>query len=82
MPYIASSLYSSEGRAGKGQTLLERVNFLLPCNKSNVNVSHKLSFVFLTLRRLKHYCVLLMCVPVSYNYMNVMYTLYKATKRV
>ena len=82
MPYIACSLYSSEGRAGKYQTLLERLNFLLPCNKANVNVSHKLNFVFLTLRSVKHHSVLLMCNSAGYDYMNVMNTLYKATTRV
>ena len=77
MPYIASSLYSSEGRTGTGQALLELLNFLLLCNKSSVNVSHRLNFVFLTLRRFKHYCVLLMYLSVSYDYVNVMHTLYK-----
>jgi len=50
MLYIAFILYSPEGRAGTGQTLLERLNFLLPCNKSDV--SHKLNLVFLTLNLL------------------------------
>jgi len=50
MPYIASGLYFSEGRSDTGHTLLERFNFLRPRNKSNVNASQKLNFVFLLLK--------------------------------
>jgi hypothetical protein len=46
-PILPPACNHQKDERAQARTLLERFSFLLPCNKSYVNVSHKLNFVFL-----------------------------------